>query len=90
LLKKRSRTYSVYILLCDDGSYYTGYAKDVTSRFEKHKARRGARYTRMHKPKKVVYVEEFKTRRDAIRREHQIKALTHRRKHNLVSKIDER
>jgi len=83
------RTYSVYILLCDDGSYYTGYAKDVLSRFEKHKARRGAQYTKMHKPKKVVYVEEFKTRRDAIKREHQIKALTHREKHNLVFEIDE-
>ena len=88
MFKRKSRTYCVYVLLCDDGSYYTGYAKDVTSRFEKHKARRGARYTMMHKPKKVVYVEEFKTRRAAIKRERQIKALNHMEKRQLASNID--
>ncbi|MFQ5836441.1 MAG: hypothetical protein ACE5HG_01160 [Candidatus Bathyarchaeia archaeon] len=24
--------YYVYVLLCEDGSYYTGYAKDIDSR----------------------------------------------------------
>jgi putative endonuclease len=77
--------YYVYILLCDDGSYYTGYTKNVALRFEKHKKGRGARYTKMHRPKKVVHVEEFKTRRNAIRRELEIKALNHGEKHDLVS-----
>ena len=83
---KGKQIYSVYLLLCDDGSYYTGYTNNVTSRLEKHKAGRGARYTRIHKPKEVVYVEEFKTRRAATRRERQIKALSHREKHELASK----
>ena len=85
----KGKTYSVYLLLCDDGSYYTGYTNNVSSRLEKHKAGRGARYTRMHKPKKVVYVEVFKTRRAATRREQQIKALSHREKHELASKNSE-
>jgi putative endonuclease len=83
---EKSKTYSVYILLCDDGSYYTGYSNNVSSRLEKHKTSRGARYTRIHKPRKVVYVEEFKTRRAAMKRERQIKTLNHREKHDLVSK----
>jgi len=29
--------YYVYILLCKDGSYYTGYAKDMKSRLEQHR-----------------------------------------------------
>ena len=86
ILRGKGKIYSVYLLLCDDGSYYTGYTNNVTSRLEKHKAGHGARYTRMHKPKEVVYVEEFKTRKAATRRERQIKALSHREKHELASK----
>ena len=77
--------YYVYLLLCDDGSYYTGYTNNVTSRLERHKEGHGARYTRMHIPKKVVYVERFRTRRAAMKREHQIKALSHSKKHKLAS-----
>ena len=75
----------MYLLLCDDGSYYTGYTNDVASRFERHKKGHGARYTRLRRPEKVVYVEEFKTRGAAIRRELQIKSFSHRGKRELVS-----
>jgi putative endonuclease len=80
-----SASYYVYLLLCDDGSYYTGYTNNVASRFERHKKGCGARYTRMRRPRTVVYVEEFKTRSAATRRERQIKALSHKEKHDLVS-----
>src|SRR3972149_6091044 len=79
------KSYCVYLLLCDDGSYYTGYTNNVSSRLERHKKGRCARYTRMHRPKKVVYMEEFKTRGAAARREQQIKALSHREKHEVAS-----
>lgn len=79
------RSYYVYLLLCDDGSYYTGYTGNVTLRFEKHKKGRGARYTIMHRPKKVVHVEEFNTRAAAIQRERKIKSLSHRQKDDLAS-----
>jgi putative endonuclease len=79
------KSYYVYLLLCDDGSYYTGYTNNVASRFERHKKGRGARYTRMHRPKKIVYAERLGTRVAAIRREQQIKALSHREKHELAS-----
>ena len=84
-LERGKKSYYVYLLLCDDGSYYTGYTKNVASRLEKHKKGHGARYTRMRKPKRVVYVKEFRTRGDATKREQQIKALSHREKHELVS-----
>lgn len=79
------KAYYVYLLLCDDGSYYTGYTNNVTSRLERHKAGRGARYTKMRRPKRIAYVEKFKTRKAATRREHQIKTLSHREKHELAS-----
>lgn len=77
--------YHVYILLCKDGSYYTGYTKNLEFRLEQHVLGRGARYTRMHKPKKLVYLEEFATRREAMIRERQIKHLTHDEKLKLAS-----
>jgi putative endonuclease len=85
-IEKDRRSYYVYLLLCNDGSYYTGYTVNVTLRFEEHKKGRGARYTMMHRPDKVVYVERFRTRGAAIRRERQIKSLSHTKKHALVSR----
>jgi len=77
--------YYVYILRCKDGSYYTGHAKNVEKRFEIHKKGRGARYTRMHEPEKLVYVEQFESRSEAMRRERQIKTLSHNKKQQLIN-----
>jgi len=75
--------YYVYILLCEDGSYYTGYGTDVKYRFEQHKKGRGARYTRMHKPDKIVYIKAFDSRSEAMKREREIKSLSHSQKQEL-------
>lgn len=80
--------YYVYILLCEDGSYYTGYAKDVKRRVERHKKGQGARYTRMREPEKIVYVEEFDSRSEAMKREREIKSLSHSKKQRLVNLYD--
>jgi len=77
--------YYVYILLCKDGSYYTGHAKNVKHRVEQHKKGQGARYTRMHRPEKIVYVEEFNSRTDAMKREREIKSFSHSKKQRLVN-----
>ena len=84
-LESEKQSYYVYLLLCDDDSYYTGYTKNVASRLERHKKGHGARYTRMRRPKRVVYVEEFRTRNAATKREHQIKTLSHKEKQQLAS-----
>ncbi len=48
----------VYIVECADGSLYTGWALDVEQRVKVHNAGRGARYTRLHGPVRLVYAEE--------------------------------
>jgi predicted GIY-YIG superfamily endonuclease len=75
----------VYVLLCVDGSFYTGYARDVDSRVKQHKDGKGARYTKLHRPKRLVYTEEFHTRSEAMRREKEIKQLSHDEKHKLTT-----
>ncbi|MCJ7425293.1 GIY-YIG nuclease family protein [Candidatus Bathyarchaeota archaeon] len=77
--------YYVYVILCRDDSFYTGYTKDVDSRMRLHANGKGARYTRMHKPKKVVYVEEFPSRTEAMKRERRIKAMGHQKKRELIA-----
>jgi predicted GIY-YIG superfamily endonuclease len=81
-------SYYVYILRCKDGSYYTGHAKDVEKRFEMHKKGKGARYTRMHEPEKLVYLEQFESRSEAMRRERRIKRFSHNKKQQLINNND--
>lgn len=77
--------YYVYILRCKDGSYYTGHAKNVERRIKMHMKGCGARYTRMHEPEKLVYIEEFESRGEAMRRERRIKTLSHNKKQQLIT-----
>jgi putative endonuclease len=75
-----------YILLCQDGSLYTGSTNDVEARFRDHVEGRGARYTKSHKPIKVVYRESFTSKSEALKREAEIKRLSKGEKNILVGK----
>jgi len=75
----------VYILICMDGSFYTGYTKDLNERTRQHENGKGAKYTKTHRPQKVAYVELFNNRGSAMKRERVIKKLTHQQKQDLIS-----
>ena len=75
----------VYIVECADGSLYTGWALGVEQRVKVHNAGRGARYTRMHGPVKLVYAEEQPDRVAAMKRELEIKRWPRARKLKLIS-----
>jgi predicted GIY-YIG superfamily endonuclease/alkylated DNA nucleotide flippase Atl1 len=77
--------FHVYILECIDGSFYTGYTKNIEMRTRLHVIGKGARYTRTHKPQRVAYVEIFETQAKAMKREKQIKKMTHEQKLHLAS-----
>ncbi len=70
----------VYVLLCEDGSLYTGCSSDVEQRFCDHKNGKGGRYTRSHKPVELIYSEQLSTRSEALKREIQIKSWSRERK----------
>jgi putative endonuclease len=71
-------------LLCCDGSFYTGSTKNLDVRLHLHQIGKGARYTKAHKPQKMVYFEECPTRGLAMRREREIKKLSHQQKQALI------
>lgn len=73
-----------YILECADGSYYTGWTTDPIRRERQHNRGVGAKYTRLHKPVHLVYVEEKEDRSAAMKRERAIKHLKHDQKKKLI------
>jgi putative endonuclease len=81
-------TFYVYILLCKDGSFYTGYTQDLDERIKQHENGKGAKYTKSHRPQKLAYVEIFGSRSSAMKRERVIKKLTHKQKHDLMCSQD--
>ena len=74
-----------YILECADGTYYTGWAVDPERRLAVHNRGRGARYTRMRLPVRLVYVEVQPVRTAALKRERAIKKMTRERKQKLIA-----
>jgi len=81
--------YFCYILECADGSFYTGWTTDPQRRERQHNRGTGARYTRMHRPVRLVYLEPQPDRSAAMQRERQIKTLTHPQKEKLIAKRNE-
>lgn len=73
-----------YIVECADGTLYTGWTTDPERRVKTHNAGRGARYTRMRGPVRLVYVEEQPDRASAMKRERAIKALSREKKMKLI------
>ncbi len=73
-----------YVLRCGDGSLYTGWTNDIEKRLKAHNEGRGAKYTKGRGPVKLVYVEEFATKEEAMKREYAIKHMTRREKEKLL------
>ena len=75
----------VYILLCADGSYYTGLTEDLEIRLAQHQAGELPGYTKSRRPVKLVFSNEFSSMDDAIDRERQIKGWSKAKKEALIA-----
>lgn len=78
-------SFCVYILVCSGGTFYTGYTKDLQARTRLHMNGNGARYTKSHKPQRVAYKEVFGSRGAAMKREREIKKMSHKQKLDLIN-----
>lgn len=66
--------YYVYIVKCSDETLYTGIATELERRMEEHNGSdKGAKYTRVRRPVRLVYSEEYPDRSTASKREYEIK-----------------
>ena len=75
----------IYIIECEDGTLYTGWTNNLEKRFAEHCAGKGAKYTRSHKTKAIVYEESFDTPQAAMAREYQIKRMSRKKKLDLIA-----
>jgi putative endonuclease len=75
----------VYMVRCQDGTYYTGWALDYEARIKKHNDGSGARYTRARRPVTLVYLEEYPDKREAQRREAFLHKVPRSRKEELIA-----
>lgn len=78
--------YYCYILKCADGTFYTGWTKDLERRLKQHNTGHGARYTRSRRPVELVYIEDQLDQSSAMKREQTIKNLSHAQKRELTTK----
>jgi predicted GIY-YIG superfamily endonuclease len=79
--------YYVYVILCDDDSYYVGLTNDLIKRFMEH--RTGVYqscYTFRRRPLQLQYYEMIPFLQDAVQREKQIKGWTKAKKKALIDK----
>jgi putative endonuclease len=76
---KRTGKFFVYIVECKDSTYYTGSTNDIEKRIEEHNhSKRGAKYLRGRMPVELVYAKEYRYYKRAVRKEREIKRLTHK------------
>ena len=80
-----AKPWFVYIARCNDGSLYTGIARDVLLRIAAHNAGRGARYTRGRGPLAVCAQRRCGSKGDALRLEWAVKQLPRPEKETLLA-----
>ncbi|QMT60178.1 GIY-YIG nuclease family protein [Legionella sp. PC997] len=79
------KIYWVYILLCSNQSYYTGYTDNLEKRFQDHLTGRGGKYTRSFKPISIAQCWKIKSDKSiAMRIERYIKKLSKAQKQQLI------
>jgi putative endonuclease len=80
-------SYSVYILECADKTLYVGCTNNLDRRLDQHnKSKSGAHYTKIRRPVKLLYSEEFAALKPARQREAEIKAWRREKKFELITK----
>jgi putative endonuclease len=80
------KTYTVYILKCSDGTYYTGMTSNLSQRMEQHEF--GAfekAYTFSRRPVSLQFIAEFIYVYDAIEFEKKIKRWSGQKKAALIA-----
>lgn len=78
--------YFTYILECADNSLYVGCTNDLERRLDQHNnSKWGAHYTKIRRPVKLVYVENFSTLREARHREAEFKGWRREKKMALYT-----
>jgi putative endonuclease len=64
----------VYILVCSDGTYYTGITNNLEKRVAKHNSGKGAKYTKTRRPVTILTCRTGFSRSEAMKLERKVKS----------------
>lgn len=73
-----------YLLLCADDTLYCGWTTDPPQRLACHNAGKGAKYTRVRLPVRLVAQWQFDSKVEAMRYEARVKRLSRKQKLALI------
>lgn len=76
-----------YMVECADGTLYTGWTNHLAGRMASHNAGTGAKYTRSRRPVRLVYYEEYTSKREAMQREYAIKQCSRDEKLDMIRNL---
>jgi putative endonuclease len=82
--KKAGNDWSLYILQCRDGSFYTGITNHLERRLQMHQDGKASRYTRTRRPVEMLYSETCGDRSRALIRECEVKEWPRSKKEVLI------
>jgi predicted GIY-YIG superfamily endonuclease len=81
------KEFTVYVLECGDGSYYTGMTASLERRFSDHQNGVDPKaYTFSRRPVKLVWSQSFASEHEAFKTERQIKGWSRVKKEALIQK----
>lgn len=81
-----SKKYYVYILICSDGSYYTGSTSALEQRLNQHNSGTADGYTQPRRPVQLVFHTEYDNPVDDINMERRIKKWSRAKKEALIER----
>ena len=86
-LKELNMSYIVYILRTSSNTLYIGQTNNLEKRIEEHKEKssKSAKYIRYFSSFQLVYSEKHASRKQAMRREPQLKQLSRAEKEVLIT-----
>lgn len=73
----------VYLLICNDGTIYTGCTNNLDKRIATHNAGRGAKYTKARRPVTLFKFFPCANKSEALRLEYRIKRMSKKQKLEL-------
>ena len=80
--------YSVYIVMCNDKTLYTGISNNIEKRIRTHNLGKGAKYTRGRLPVTLVWTRHIGSRSAALKEEYKTKKLSRSKKLELIKSYD--
>ena len=77
--------WTLYIIECTDGKFYTGITENLGRRLKEHK-KKGSHFISYNSLRRLLYTEEFLGKIEAQQRESQIKRWSKSKKWSLIEK----